>query len=75
MVGLCVLHGLERANRPDASETSETYVDGGNFTTNRAAGNGGFLYAAGGAVVTIMGGNVSNNVAERRAGAVSNHGM
>ncbi|CAN0116534.1 unnamed protein product [Hapterophycus canaliculatus] len=35
-------------------------------------GNGGFLFASGGAVVTITGGTVSNNVAERRAGAVRN---
>ncbi|CAM9644386.1 unnamed protein product [Ectocarpus sp. 13 AM-2016] len=45
-------------------------VEGGNFTTNRAVGSGGFLYATDGANVTIKGGAVSNNVADRRAGAV-----
>ncbi|CAM9190499.1 unnamed protein product [Ectocarpus sp. 8 AP-2014] len=45
-------------------------VEGGNFTANRAVGSGGFLYATDGANVTIKGGAVSNNVADRRAGAV-----
>lgn len=50
------------------------HMDGGTFANNRAIESGGFLYATAGAVVTIKGGNVSNNVAERRAGAVSIHG-
>ncbi|CAM9194141.1 unnamed protein product [Ectocarpus fasciculatus] len=53
-----------------ASADSYISVEGGNFTTNRAVGSGGFLYATDGANVTIKGGAVSNNVADRRAGAV-----
>ncbi|CAN0013701.1 unnamed protein product [Ectocarpus sp. 6 AP-2014] len=45
-------------------------VEGGNFTANRAVSSGGFLYATDGANVTIKGAAVSNNVADRRAGAV-----
>lgn len=58
-----------------ALDGSSISVEGGNFTTNRAEGSGGFLYATDGANVTIKGGMVSNNVADRRAGAVSRHGV
>lgn len=48
-----------------------TNVDGGEFSGCRSSGNGGFLFAWDGAYVNITGGLVTENVAERRAGAVS----
>lgn len=45
-------------------------ITGGNFTRCRSTGNGGFLFASDGAVVTITDGTVTNNVAQQRAGVV-----
>eukprot|EP00903_Cladosiphon_okamuranus_P012166 g11413.t1 len=53
-----------------AAGASDIDIVGGEFAGCRSTGNGGFMYASDGAVVTITGGTVTNNVAERRAGAV-----
>eukprot|EP00752_Nemacystus_decipiens_P008150 g7289.t1 len=49
---------------------ADVTVLGGEFTGCRSTGNGGFMFVSDGAVVVIMGGTVSNCVAERRAGVV-----
>lgn len=54
----------------DASGGSDVSVEGGNFTCH-ATRNGGFLFAQDQARVNITGGWVSNNVADRKGGAVS----
>eukprot|EP00752_Nemacystus_decipiens_P006743 g6060.t1 len=54
----------------DAANNSYTVVDGGRFTGCRSIGNGAFMFAADGALVKILGGTVTNSVAERRAGVV-----
>eukprot|EP00903_Cladosiphon_okamuranus_P012169 g11416.t1 len=53
-----------------AAGASDIDTVGGEFAGCRSTGNGGFMYASDGAVVTITGGTATNNVAERRAGAV-----
>lgn len=55
----------------DAPSGSDVGISGGEFSQCQCTGNGGFLFASDGAVVTITGGAVTNNVAERRGGAVS----
>lgn len=57
--------------RSDAAAESDTVVDGGQFTGCRSVGNGAFMFAEDGALVTILGGTVTDCVAERRAGVVS----
>ncbi|CAM9831277.1 unnamed protein product [Scytosiphon promiscuus] len=49
---------------------SDAFVHGGEFTGCRCTGNGAFLFASDGANVTITGGSVTENVAERRAAAI-----
>lgn len=57
--------------RSDAGSGCVIDVNGGEFTGCRSFGNGGFMYASDGSLVTITNGTVANNLAERRAGAVS----
>ncbi|CAB1104292.1 unnamed protein product [Ectocarpus sp. CCAP 1310/34] len=64
------MRSYEGINGAVAFAGSYISVEGGKLTTHRAVGSGGFLYAAAGANVTIKGGAMSNNVADRRAGAV-----
>lgn len=54
----------------DAASESSVAVEGGDFTCH-ATRNGGFLFAADQAHVRVTGGFVSNNVADRKGGAVS----
>lgn len=57
--------------RSDAAGGSVIDVDGGEFAGCRSSGNGGFMYACDGSLVTITSGTIANNLAERRAGVVS----
>lgn len=61
-----------RSSRPDAFGRGDVSVLGGEFTGCRSTGNGAFMFASDGAVVTVTGGTVTNSVAQRRAGVVSN---
>ncbi|CAN0066944.1 unnamed protein product [Ectocarpus sp. 4 AP-2014] len=56
------------------SADSNVNVNGGEFRGCRSTGNGGFMYVSDGGTVTITGGLVANNVAERRAGVVYSSG-
>lgn len=60
-----------RACRSDAFGRANVSILGGEFTGCRSTDNGGFMFASDGAVVTITGGTVTNSVAQRRAGVVS----
>lgn len=55
--------------RADAYDGSDINIFGGNFMC-RVTSRGGFLRAEDRSSVSITGGVVENNVAERRAGAV-----
>lgn len=59
------------ASRSDAFGRGDITVLGGEFTGCRARGNGAFMFVSDGAVATITGGTVSNCIAQRRAGVVS----
>ncbi|CAN0419853.1 unnamed protein product [Pylaiella littoralis] len=53
-----------------AGGESDLEVLGGEFTDCRSTGNGAFMFATDGALVTIKEATVTNSVAERRAGVV-----
>lgn len=55
----------------DADGESGTVIQGGEFNGCRSTENGAFMFASDGAIVTITGGTVTNCLAERRAGVVS----
>ncbi|CAM9812841.1 unnamed protein product, partial [Ascophyllum nodosum] len=57
-----------------AFSNSDIEVAGGTFKECRSSGNGGFLFARDGAEVKITGGNIVNNLADRRGAGVYSSG-